>query len=298
MKNKNQKFGFVAIVGRPNVGKSTLMNYILGKKLSITSKKPQTTRHRILGIKTVDDVQVVYVDTPGLHTQEKHAMNRYLNRAARSSLQDVNVILFVVDLMTWEADDEWILQQLKSTGAPVILAVNKIDKLKDRSSLLPYLETAASRFDFHSIVPFSAKKGDQVSELEQEIIACLPEDQHYFDPDQFTDRSNRFIATEILREKLTRMLGEELPYAVTVTIEAFEEDERLVKISAIIWVEKETQKAIVIGKNGAHLKDISTKARLDMETYFEKKVFLKTWVKVKSGWADDERALGTLGYDE
>jgi len=298
MTDNSQRFGFVAIVGRPNVGKSTLLNRILGKKISITSKKPQTTRHRILGIKTTGDIQVVYVDTPGLHTQEKRAMNRYLNRAARTSMQDVNVILFVVDVMTWEPDDDWILKQLKLAGAPVILAVNKIDKLSDRRTLLPYLEAAAKRFDFYSVIPLSAKKGDQMLELEQQLISCLPQAIHYFEPDQFTDRSDRFMATEILREKLTRMLGEELPYAITVTIDAFEEDERLIKIAAIIWVEKETQKAIVIGKHGACLKAISTKARIDMETYFEKKVFLQTWVKVKTGWADDERALGALGYKE
>lgn len=298
MKNNSQHFGFVAIVGRPNVGKSTLLNHILGKKLSITSKKPQTTRHRILGIKTTGDVQVVYVDTPGLHTQEKQAMNRYLNRAARTSMQDVNVIVFVVDVTTWAPDDDWILEQLKATGAPVILAVNKIDKLSNRSELLPYLEAASKKFDFHSIIPLSAKNGDQVPELEQQTIDCLPEDAHYFDPDQFTDRSDRFIATEILREKLTRMLGEELPYAITVTLDAFEEEEGLIKIAAIIWVEKDSQKAIVIGKGGERIKDISTKARIDMEVYFEKRVFLKTWVKVKSGWSDDERALGALGYNE
>jgi len=272
MKN-NQRFGFVAIVGRPNVGKSTLMNRILGKKISITSKKPQTTRHRILGIKTMDDIQVVYVDTPGLHTKEKKAMNRYLNRAALTSMQDVNLILFVVEVGAWSTEDDWVLKQLQSADAPVILVVNKIDKLSDRLRLLPYMEAASKRFDFHKLIPLSAAKGDQVLELEQQIIACLPEDVHYFDPDQFTDRSDRFMATEILREKLTRMLGEELPYAITVTLEAFKEEKELIKIAAIIWVERETQKAIVIGKNGARLKEIATKARVDMEKYFEKKVF-------------------------
>jgi len=223
-------------------------------------------------------------------------MNRYLNRAARTSMHDVNVILFVVEVSAWTAEDDWVLQQLKSAGAPVILAINKIDKLSDRRLLLPYLEAASKRFDFYSVIPLSAAKGDQVLELEQQIVGCLPEEVHYFEPDQFTDRSDRFMATEILREKLTRMLGEELPYAITVTIDAFQEEEKIIKISAIIWVERETQKAIVIGKQGARLKKIATSARKDMETYFEKKVFLESWVKVKSGWSDDERALGALGY--
>jgi len=292
----NQRFGFVTIVGRPNVGKSTLMNFILGKKLSITSRKPQTTRHRILGIKTKNDIQVVYVDTPGLHMQEKKAMNRYLNRAARGSMQDVDLIVFVVDVTAWTAEDDWVLKQLSVHNVPVILAVNKIDKIPDRLALLPYIEAAVKRSDFHCVVPLSAKKGDQVLELEQQIIACLPKESHCFDPTQFTDRSDQFMATEILREKLTRMLGEELPYAITVTIDAFQEDEKLIKISAIIWVEKETQKAIVIGKNGLRLKEMASKARIDMEKYFDKKVFLESWVKIKSGWADNERALGALGY--
>jgi len=278
MTNESQRFGFVAIVGRPNVGKSTLLNCILGKKISITSKKPQTTRHRILGIKTMGDIQVVYVDTPGLHAHAR-LENRYMNRVARASLQGVNAILFVVDVLAWESGDDWILQQLKALGVPVILAVNKIDKLSDRRVLLPYLEAASERFDFHSVVPLSAKKGDQVPALEQQIIECLPKKEHGFPPEQFTDRSDQFMVSEILREKLMRMLGEELPYVVEVVIDSLEADEKLVKISAIIRVEKETQKAIVIGKQGARLKEIATKARRDMETYFEKKVFLKCWVR-------------------
>jgi len=284
----NKCFGFVAIVGRPNVGKSTLLNCILGKKVSITSKKPQTTRHRLIGIKTMGDIQVAYVDTPGLHAQEKKALNRYLNRAARNSLQGVNLVVFVVDVTTWTSNDDWVLQQLKHVDAPVILALNKIDQFPDRQKLLPYIEAISKRFDFHSVIPLSAKKGDQVAALEQEIAKCLPEDTHYFDPDQWTDRSDRFIAAEILREKLTRMLGEEVPYSITVTIDAFEEKEDIIKISAIIWVEKETQKAIVIGKHGERLKEIASKARLAMETYFETKVFLKCWVKY------DKNPAGTL----
>lgn len=276
----NERFGFVAIIGRPNVGKSTLLNRLLGKKISITSRKPQTTRHRILGIKTTGNTQIAYVDTPGLHIHEKFTAHRYLNRAARAILQEVDMILLVVDVKGWEKEDDWILEQLKGVGLPVILAINKIDRLSDPKTLLPFLEDAAQRFDFKTMVPISAKNGNQVAELEQELVRCLPEGMHGFPPDQWTDRNDRFMASEILREKLFRLLGEEVPYAIHVTLDAFEEDETLIKIAAIIWVEKDSQKAIVIGKKGARLKEIATKARQDMERYFEKKVFLQSWVKV------------------
>lgn len=284
----DERFGFVAIVGRPNVGKSTLLNRLLGKKISITSKKPQTTRNRILGIKTVEDTQVVYVDTPGLHSHEKFAAHRHLNRAARAVLQEVDLILFLVDVKAWEADDNWILEQLKGVGVPVILVVNKIDRLSDHKALLPFLEDASVRFDFKTIVPISAKNGDQVVTLEEEIVACLPEGMHGYPPDQWTDRNDRFMASEILREKLFRLLGEELPYAIHVTIDAFEEEEDIIRIAALIWVEKGSQKAIVIGKKGDRLKEIATKARQDMERYFEKKVFLKPWVKVGTPKRNEE----------
>lgn len=282
------RFGFVAIVGRPNVGKSTLLNHFLGKKISITSRKPQTTRDRILGIKTIDDVQIAYVDTPGLHSDDRFSHHRHLNRAAQTMFQDVDMVLFVVDVKAWQKEDDWILGQLKLLAIPVILAVNKIDRMPDQAALLPYMDAVRTRFDFHRIVPISAKKGDQVSVLEQEIVACLPAGAHGYSPDQWTDRSDRFMASEILREKLMRMLGEELPYAVSVTIAALEEADGLMKISATIWVEKESQKAIVIGKKGAHLKEIATRARQSLETYFAKKVFLQTWVKVGLPKRDDE----------
>jgi GTPase len=288
MTSSVDRFGFVAIIGRPNVGKSTLLNYFLGKKISITSRKPQTTRHRILGIKTVDDVQIAYVDTPGLHSDDRFSHHRHLNRAAQSVFHDVDMVLFVVDVKAWEKEDDWILEQLKVLPIPVILAVNKIDRMGDQAALLPYMDAVRQRFDFHTIVPISAKKGDQMLVLEQEIVACLPEGQHGFSPDQWTDRSDRFMASEILREKLMRMLGEELPYAITVTIAAFEEQDNLIKISATIWVEKDSQKAIVIGKKGAHLKEMATRARQSLETYFSKKVFLETWVKVGVPKAEDD----------
>lgn len=293
-----QRTGYIAIVGRPNVGKSTLLNHLLGQKISITSRKPQTTRQRILGIKTIDETQFIYVDTPGLHDHNGKALNRYMNRAALSALQDVNVIVFVVDARRWDKRDEWVLQRIDQLKTPVILAVNKIDKLSDRASLLPYLEEAAKRFSFLKIIPISAKNGDQLLDLEKAISECLPEAPHFYPDDYLTDRTDRFIAAEFVREKLTRLLGEELPYALAVTIDAFEEQPKIVRIAAIIWVEKASQKPIVIGVGGERLKVIGTKARLDLEKYLDKKVFLKLWVKVKAGWSDDESTLRELGFHE
>lgn len=292
------KFGYVALIGRPNVGKSTLLNCFLGKKLSITSKKPQTTRHRIMGIKTWDDIQLVFLDTPGLHLGEKKALNRYMNRAALTTLSEVDVVLFLVSGTSWQAEDEWALEKLKSVNVPVILVINKIDLVKERETLLPFIEARKAEYDYKAIVPISALHHDQIDALQKCIVDDLREEMHYYEPDQMTDRSDRFVATEILREKLTRFLGQELPYNVTVTIDAFEETKKLLKIAAVIWVEKDGQKAIVIGKDGEKIKQMSSQARVDMETYFEKKVFLQTWVKVKSNWSDDERALGQLGYQD
>jgi GTP-binding protein Era len=288
--------GYVALVGRPNVGKSTLMNRLLGQKLSITSRKPQTTRHRILGIKTTDEAQIVYVDTPGIHHGDKQALHRYLNRAALSILQDVNVIVFLVEAMKWEDEDQLALSHCEKSGCPVILAVNKVDQIKDKDKLLPYLREVSARYPFVAVVPISAKQGTQLEELERCITRELPESEPLYPEDQITDRSVRFLATEIIREKLVRLLGDELPYATSVEIEKFDEGADLVKIYAIIWVERDNQKAIVIGKDGAKLKRIGQEARVDLETLLEKKVYLKTWVKVKRGWADDERALQQLGY--
>lgn len=296
--NIETKAGYVAIVGQPNVGKSTLLNYLLGKKLSITSRKPQTTRHRVLGIKTRDHVQIIYVDTPGLHQAAKHAMNRYMNRVARSALSDVDVILFVIDAKHFNEQDVRILELLKKANAPVILVLNKIDLVKDRSVLLPLIEDISKRYAFAQVVPVSAKLGKHLDDLEQTIIALLPEDVHFYPPGQLTDRSEQFITTEIVREKLMRNLGQELPYELTVTLDQFRHEGNLLRIAALIWVEKPSQKAIVIGEDGQRLKTIATKARVDLERHFNKKVFLQCWVKVKSGWSDDERSLQQFGYDE
>ena len=291
--------GFVAIVGRPNVGKSTLLNKLLGQKVSITSRKPQTTRHRILGIDTQGAYQTIFVDTPGLHIEEKRAINRLMNRAATSSLGDVEMVVFVVDGTQWTADDDMVLNKLRYMQCPVVLAVNKVDVIKDKEILLPHLQMLAQKGNFAEILPISAEKGTNVVKIRDMAKRLLPEGQHYFPDDYITDRSSRFMASEIIREKLMRFTGEELPYSVTVEIERFKvEDDGLFHINALILVEREGQKKMVIGNKGEKLKVIGTEARLDMERLFGQRVFLELWVKVKSGWADDERALRSLGYGD
>lgn len=290
--------GFVAIVGRPNVGKSTLMNRILGQKISITSRKPQTTRHRILGIKTDEQSQAIYVDTPGLHLNAKKAMNRFMNKAVTSTFEDVNLILFVIEAGQWTDEDEHVLQRLKNVRVPVMLVVNKIDQLDEKGALLPLMQSLAEKMSFVEIVPLSAQNGSNVEELERTVVRYLPEAEAIYPADQITDRSERFLAAEIVREKLMRELGQELPYAVTVEIEQFKEEEGLLRISALIWVERDSQKRIVIGKKGEQLKEIGRQARIDMEKLFDNKVFLQLWVKVKEGWSDNERLLNSLGYRE
>ncbi len=293
------KSGYIAIIGRPNVGKSTLINRFLGLKLCITSRRPQTTRHRILGIKTQADCQLIYVDTPGLHLDDKKAMNRYMNRAAAASIDDVDVILFVVEEMQWTEEDEKVLQRLeRQAHSPVILVINKVDKVADKDSLLPYIKDLSQRFDFTSVVPVSARKGQNVTHLEQEIKKWLPEGEQIFPDDQLTDRSSRFLAAELIREQLFRHLGQELPYSITVDIEQFEEQQHVYRISAVIYVERSGQKNIVIGKKGALLKSVGQASRLEMEELFGKKIFLNLWVKVREGWGDNERMLKNLGYND
>ena len=290
--------GYVAIVGRPNVGKSTLMNHILGQKISITSDKPQTTRHRILGIKTEAGYQAIYVDTPGLHLNAKKAMNRYMNRAATTSLQDVDLILFVVDAARWTEEDENVLQRLSGQPTPVVLVVNKVDRIADKEQLLPLLQTLAQKMDFAAVLPVSALKGVNLQGLEKEVMKSLPESESIFPEEYITDRSERFLAAEIVREKLMRTMGKELPYATTVEIEQFKDDNGLLRINGLIWVERASQKKIVIGRGGERLKEIGRQARIDMERLFGAKVFLQLWVKVKEGWSDNERILGSLGYKD
>jgi GTP-binding protein Era len=289
--------GYVAIVGRPNVGKSTLLNHILGQKLSITSRKPQTTRHQILGIHTEGDLQVIYVDTPGLHKDDKgKALNRFMNRTASEALRHVDLVIFIVDRTAWTDEDQIVLDKLEHVRCPVILAVNKVDQLKDKEALLPQLDLLAAKRHFDAIIPISAQKGHNVERLQREVEARMPEGMHMFPEDQITDRSSRFVAAELVREKLMRNLGDEVPYGTTVEIEEFKHDGRVLHISALILVERDGQKRIVIGDSGAVIKTIGRDARLDMEKMFDTKVMLNLWVKVKRVWSDNERALQSLGY--
>lgn len=298
VRKQDTKSGYVAIVGRPNVGKSTLMNHILGQKLSITSRRPQTTRHQILGIKTNGTSQAVYVDTPGLHLKEHKAINRYMNKAASSSLTDVDVVVFVVDRTYWNDDDDLVLEKLQSVKAPVILCVNKVDRTKDKGALLPYLTVLSEKYPFAEIVPISATQGHNIEHLESLIESRLPDSTHFFPDSQVTDKSERFLAAEMVREKIMRQLGEELPYAVTVEIEEFKKKKNILHVSALILVERSGQKKIVIGEKGEQIKTIGRDARKDMERLFDSKVMLNLWVKVKGGWSDDERALKSLGYKD
>jgi len=289
--------GYVALIGRPNVGKSTLMNHLLGQKLSITSRKPQTTRHRVLGIKTTSAGQAIFMDTPGMHSDEKKVLNRYLNKTADSTLLGVDLVVWLLDGLFWHEYDERIFQKLERAGLPVILVVNKVDKIKDKQAVLAFFADAKEKYPFEQIVPVSALKNTNLEVLEQYILDLLPEADHLIYPeDQITDRPERFFVAEIIREKLTRRLGDELPYALTVEIEMYQEYPELTKIYANIWVERNSQKSIVIGKQGEMLKKIGTEARLDIEKMLDQKVYLQLWVKVKKGWSDSERALQSLGF--
>lgn len=296
--NPDSRCGFVAIVGRPNVGKSTLLNHILGQKLSITSRKPQTTRHQVLGIKTDGPVQAIYVDTPGMHEEEPRALNRYMNKAASSALIDVDVVIFVVDQLAWTSADDMVLEKLRRLSCPVILAVNKVDKLENRSLLLPHLDALSRKLNFAEIIPLSALRETNLEPLETAVGRFLPESIHFYPDDQITDRSERFMAAEMVREKITRQLGAELPYSVAVEIEEFKTEAKTLHISALILVEREGQKKILIGDKGERLRRIGQEARTDMERMFGSKVMLRLWVKVKRGWADSDRALKSLGMGD
>lgn len=296
--DSESRCGFVAIVGRPNVGKSTLLNHILGQKLSITSRKPQTTRHQVLGIKTEGPVQAVYVDTPGMHEDEPRAINRYMNKAATSALIGVDVVIFVVDQLAWTTADEMVLEKLQRVSCPVILAVNKVDKLEKRDLMLPHLEALAKKREFAEIIPLSALKETNLAPLEEAVGRFLPQSVHFYPDDQITDRSERFMASEMVREKITRQLGAELPYSVAVEREEFKHQGKTLHISALILVEREGQKKIIIGDKGERMRRIGQEARVDMERMFGTKVMLRLWVKVKRGWADSDRALKSLGMSD
>mgnify|MGYP000259078047 CR=1 FL=1 len=294
----NLRCGYVAIVGRPNVGKSTLLNHILGQKLSITSRKPQTTRHNVLGIKTEGDTQTIYVDTPGQHSGQKKAINRHMNKSAVTAMLGVDVVVFVVDKMIWTELDEQVAEVLAQTKSPIILAVNKIDQLAKKEDLLPHLKGLSEKLKVAEVVPLSALKSDNLDKLESLIASYLPKQQHLFDEDQITDRSVKFLAAEIIREKITRQLGDELPYQAAVEIEEFKDMANVTHISAVILVERKGQKNILIGDGGSRIKLIGQEARIEIEQLIERKVMLKLWAKVKSGWSDDERALRSLGFDD
>ena len=290
------KSGYIAIVGCPNVGKSTLLNRLIGEKISIVSRKAQTTRHRIMGILTQADAQYVFVDTPGFQTKHTNALNRAMNRGVTQALADVDVVIFVVDAERFDARDKAVIKLLP-TDRPVILAVNKIDQIKDKTRLLPILASLSEQYPFAAIVPISAAKGSQLDDLLAEARKHLPHNELLFGEDEITDKSEKFIASEYIREKLFRLVGDELPYSTTVEIEKFELDGALRRISAAIVVDRAAHKGIVIGKGGEALKRIASEARQDMERLFGGKVFLEVFVKVKSGWNDDERLLKSLGYE-
>ncbi|MAA84871.1 MAG: GTPase Era [Halieaceae bacterium] len=293
-----QRCGMIAIVGRPNVGKSTLLNHLLGQKLSITSRKPQTTRHQVLAVSTVDATQLIYVDTPGIHLGQSKAINRAMNKTAASALNDVDLVMFLCDRTKWTEEDEFVLDLVARQDNPVVLVMNKVDLLESQEMLLPFAEDLARRCAFSAVFPVSALRARGLEELTQHISSLVPAGPHLFPADQITDRSQRFLAAELVREKIVRQLGDELPYATAVEIESFSEDERgVLHIHALILVERDGQKKILVGEAGSRLKSIGTAARKDMERAFDSKVMLKLWVKVKSGWSDDARALKTLGLD-
>jgi GTP-binding protein Era len=288
--------GYIAIVGRPNVGKSTLMNALIGAKISITSRKAQTTRHRITGIQTTGSAQFIYVDTPGFQTRHSNALNKTLNRTVTNTLTASDVVLFIIEAGTFGPADQQVLDLIPDK-APCILVINKSDRMKDKAVLLPFAQQIAAKRDFSAVVPVSAKLGFQLDDLQEEIRKYLPENAPVFGADDITDRSEKFLAAEIVREKIFRFVGDELPYTSTVLIEKFEQEGDLRRVFAAILVERDTHKSMVIGQKGARLKDISTQARLDMEKLFGGPVYLEVWVKVKSGWADNEAGLRAYGYE-
>ena len=290
--------GTIAVLGRPNVGKSTLVNAMVGAKVSIVSPRPQTTRHRLLGIASFPEGQLVLVDTPGIHGQQKRAMNRMMNRAARGAVEGVDAAILVIEAGRWTDDDFLAYQALKNSGVPCVLVINKVDKVRDKGALLPFIAEVTREREFSSVYPLSALRKRGLDGLVKTLLLLVPEAEAMYPDDEITDRSERFLAGELVREQLMTRLGEELPYSATVEIEKFELDGEMLRIAAVIWVEREGQKPIVIGKGGERLKAISTGARIGMEKLFGRKVFLETWCRVREGWSDDEAALRRFGYSD
>lgn len=297
MVKENFRCGYIAVVGRPNVGKSTLINTMIGEKVSITSKKPQTTRNRVLGVVTTQTAQFVFVDTPGFQTKYGNALIRGMNRSVRASIADTDAVVLVIEAGGWKPADEKVLELLPRESSNVILAINKVDMVKQKDSLLPLIAESMQKYPFAAIVPISAEKGRQVTELMAEIEKLMPENPPFFDPDVYTDKTPRFLAAETIREKAFRLLGDELPYGIAVTIDKWTEDDKKAEIIATLIVEREAHKGIVIGAQGEKLREISRLARMDIADMLAKSVYLEVWVRVRKGWNDDARALKTLGYE-
>ena len=292
------KCGYIAITGRPNVGKSTLLNRLIGQKLSITAHKPQTTRHALLGINTTPTAQFIFVDTPGIHRGGKRTLNRVLNKTASTAATGADVLVLVVQALVWNEHDEMALETLQKQDVSWILAVNKTDRVNPKERLLPWLSELEAAAQADAVIPVSATRGDNLDVLRDELESRLPYADFQFDEEALTDRSSKFLASELVREQLTRFLAQELPYSVSVEIEKFEQTEKIAKISAVIWVEKASQKSIVIGKGGANLKEIGSRARRQMQKLFDTKVHLELWVKIKDGWSDDAAMIRNLGYGD
>ena len=294
--NPKTKSGYVSIVGKTNAGKSTLLNNILGQKIAITSRKPQTTRHRFLGIRTDNENQIIFVDTPGFHSGQKRALNRYMNKVASNAMRGVDIVLYVLDKLNWSEDDLSRVQSI-SKETSIILIINKVDKLEDKGSLLPFIDNLSKDNLFSHIVPVSALKDIGVENLVRLIHGQLPEGRHLYPEDQVTDISEKFLASEIVRENCINRLGDELPYRITVSIERFNQLEGIIHIDSVIYVEKQSQKGMLIGQSGSMLKSIGTASRKELEKLLDSKVMLKTWVKVKNNWSDNESLLPSMGYD-
>jgi|TARA_B100000902_G_scaffold396105_1_gene456262 GTP-binding protein Era len=297
MSLKNKKSGYISIVGKTNVGKSTLLNEILGQKVAITSRKPQTTRHRLLGIKTIEDSQMIFIDTPGFHKGHKRALNQYMNKVASSAMKGVDVLIYVIEGLNWTEEDQELMSQIPEGYETSILVINKIDKIEQKEDLLPFIGSMSELNKFSDIIPLSALKKQNVSSLVDSILLKIPEGDHIYPSDQVVDVSERFLASEIIREKCITRVGDELPYRISVAIDKFKEEDKITHIDATLFVEKSSQKGMLIGSSGSKLKSIGTAARLELEEVLQTKIMLNLWVKVKSGWTDDEAMLSTMGYD-
>ena len=297
MSSADSRCGYISIIGRPNVGKSSLLNKLLDQKISITSRKPQTTRWHTLGIKTEDTIQCIYVDTPGIQSKYKASINKHMNREAIDSLAHVDVVLFLVEALVWTEQEEKILKIIRKISRPISLIINKIDKVKNKEELLPFINKLSAKIDFNDVIPISATKGKNIDAVEKLVCSLMPVAPHEFPEEQITDRNERFFAAEFIREKLIRQLGDELPYRIAITIERFKLEREQLQIDAVIWVEGEGQKKIVIGNKGVVLKKVGEQSRKDMENMFGYRVYLQTWVKIKKNWTEDIKALKQFGYN-